>query len=78
MSEVRRAAILELARRESKAHVDRMTSLLLDPEPAVQRAARAALCQLSGQDFGPRIDATESERTQAVDQWRKWWKKNPR
>ena len=78
LTEVRRAAVVELARRENTVYVDQMMSLLLDPEPAVQRTARAALCQLSGQDFGPKHDATESERTRAVFQWRDWWKKNPR
>lgn len=78
LSEVRRAAILELVRRQNKAYFERMTAMLLDPEPAVQRAARTALCQLSGQDFGPKQDATDSERAMAVNQWREWWKKQPR
>jgi hypothetical protein len=78
LSEVRRAAILELVRRQNKAYFERMTTMLLDSDPAVQRAARTALCQLSGQDFGPKQDATESERTLAVSKWRDWWKKQPR
>jgi hypothetical protein len=78
LSEVRRAAVLELVRRQNKSSFERMTALLLDPEPAVQRAARTALCQLSGQDFGPKQDATDSERALAVSQWREWWKKQPR
>src|SRR5262245_29963055 len=77
-AEFRRAAILELARRQNKSQFERMTAMLLDPEPGVQRAARTALCQLSGQDFGPKLDATDSERALAVNQWREWWKKQPR
>jgi hypothetical protein len=74
LPEVRRAALLELVRRENKAHVSRMTELLLDTEPAVWQAAHAGLCQLSGQDFGPKADATRDERAQAVSRWEKWWR----
>jgi hypothetical protein len=72
-AEVRRAAALGLAMRESKAHVRGLIGLLLDPEPSVQRAAHAALCSLSGQDFGPRVNATEAEKLGAAARWRKWW-----
>lgn len=75
LAEIRRAAVLGLAQRRSKDHVGRITELLNDPEPLVQRAAHATLCQLSGQDFGPKVDATEAERTAAVAQWEKWWAK---
>ncbi|HJZ94224.1 MAG TPA: HEAT repeat domain-containing protein [Gemmataceae bacterium] len=73
LAEIRRAAVLGLARRGTKTHVARITELLSDPEPVVQRAAHAALCQLSGQDFGPKIGATEAERTLAIAEWDKWW-----
>ena len=72
-AEVRRAAALGLAMRESKAHVRGLIGLLLDPEPSVQRAAHAALCSLSSQDFGPRVNATEAEKLDATARWRKWW-----
>jgi hypothetical protein len=74
LPEIRRAALLELVRRENKAHVSRMTELLLDTEPAVWQAAHAGLCQLSGHDFGPKADATRDERAQAVSRWEKWWR----
>jgi HEAT repeat protein len=72
-AEVRRAAALGLAMKESTAHVRGLIGLLLDPEPSVQRAAHAALCSLSGQDFGPRVNATEAEKLEAAARWRKWW-----
>jgi len=74
LPEVRRAALLALVRRENKAHVSRMTELLRDADPAVWQAAHAGLCQLSGQDFGPKADATRDERAQAVSRWDKWWR----
>jgi hypothetical protein len=59
--------------RESKAHVAGLIGLLLDPQPSVERAAHAALCSLSGKDFGPRVNATEAEKLEAAARWRKWW-----
>ncbi|HZY86713.1 MAG TPA: HEAT repeat domain-containing protein [Gemmataceae bacterium] len=71
-AEVRRAAALGLAMRESKAHFAGLIGLLLDPQPSVERAAHAALCSLSGEDFGPRVNATEAEKTEAAARWRRW------
>jgi len=76
--EIRRAAALGLAMRESMAHVPRMIELLRDPDPAVRPAARAALRTLSGQDFGPELTSTEEERERAVAGWREWWEKRRR
>jgi HEAT repeat protein len=74
-AEVRRAAALGLAMRESKAHVEGLIGLLLDPQPLVERAAHAALCSLSGEDFGPKVNATEEEKTEAASRWSEWWSK---
>jgi hypothetical protein len=74
LAEIRRAAALGLAKRKTTAHADRLADLLLDPEPLVGRAAHAALCQLSGEDFGPGIDADEAGRAEAVDRWKTWWR----
>jgi HEAT repeat protein len=71
-TEIRRAAVLALAMRESKAHVSRTIDMLQDPEPAVSRAAHAALCSLSGKDFGPKLAATQEERDEAAARWRAW------
>ena len=73
--EIRRAAALGLAMRESTAHLPRIIELLRDPDPAVRPAARAALRSLSGQDFGPELTATEEERERAVTRWQEWWEK---
>jgi HEAT repeat protein len=73
LAEIRRAAALGLANRKSKTHSDRLADLLLDPEPLVGAAAHTALCQLSGEDYGPGIDADETARSEAVERWKKWW-----
>ena len=62
--------------REETTHFARLIDLLQDPEPLVARAARAALKSLSGQDFGPEEDATQAERTTALEKWKNWWKNN--
>jgi hypothetical protein len=73
--EVRRAAVHGLALRESKSYVPRMIDLLRDPQPAVVRAACGALRHLSGEDFGPPLNATEADVEKAVADWRDWWRK---
>jgi len=73
--EVRRAALLGLALRESKSSVPRMIDLLRDPQPVVARAAYAALKHVSGQDHGPPLNATEADLEKAVADWRDWWRK---
>jgi HEAT repeat protein len=76
--EVRRAALLGLAMRDSTAHVPRMIELLGDADPRVERAAYGALRSLSGQDFVPRLNATQQEKEGAIGRWLDWWKaKNP-
>jgi HEAT repeat protein len=72
LPEIRRAAALGLAKQKNKAHADRLADLLVDPDPLVGRAAHDALCQLSGKDFGPGIDAGEADRAEAVARWKAW------
>jgi HEAT repeat protein len=72
-AEIRRAAALGLAMKESKTHFDALIRLLLDPQPFVERAAHAALRSLSGKDFGPKVNATEDEKMEAVQRWQQWW-----
>jgi hypothetical protein len=74
--EIRRAAALACAMREEKTHIPRLIELLKDPEPPVARAARAALKDLTGQDFGPPADASAADRDRAVTAWEAWWQKN--
>ena len=74
LPEIRRAAALGLAKRGIKNHSDRLADLLLDPDALVARAAHSALCQLSGEDFGPEIDTDEAGRAESVTRWKQWWK----
>jgi HEAT repeat protein len=73
--EIRRAAALACALKESKAHVPQLIEVLRDPEPDVARAAEKALRELTGQKFGPAANATPAERDKAIAAWQEWWKK---
>jgi hypothetical protein len=77
-AELRRAAALACASKESKELIPDLIGLLSDPEPAVERAAHAALKDLSGKDFGPAAAATRAERARAAAEWRAWWRKQTR
>jgi len=72
-AEIRRAAVLGVAMRDSKAHTPRIIELLLDRDPLVRRASHIALKELSGKDLGPPLNPTEKELNEAVSQWRAWW-----
>jgi hypothetical protein len=72
-AEIRRTAALALASQKSTGHITRMIDMLLDAQPSVQQAAHAALCYLSREDFGPRVNATETEKQEAAGRWRQWW-----
>jgi hypothetical protein len=72
LAEVRRAAVLGVAMRDSKAHLPRMIDMLEDPDPAVVPAVVAALRSLSGKDFGPNLNAAQDERDEAIARWREW------
>jgi hypothetical protein len=63
-AEIRRAAALAAAMKEDKALIPALLLLLEDPEPAVARAAHAALKDLSGEKLGL-----------SADEWKAWWKK---
>jgi hypothetical protein len=78
-AEIRRAVIIGLTMRQSTTHMERIIEMLLDPQPTVARAAYAALCRLSGKDFGPALQSTESDKFMAAFRWWKWWEeKHPR
>jgi hypothetical protein len=74
-AEIRRSAALASAMKAEKQLVPDLIGLLEDDEPAVARAAHAALKHLSGKDLGPSADASPEERTEAVTAWKAWWKK---
>jgi len=53
---------------------DGLITLLTDSEARVRDAAHAALVKLHrGTDLGPRPNANETERSEAVQKWREWW-----
>jgi hypothetical protein len=74
-TEIRRAAALAVAQKESKALVPNLIGLLRDSETSVVRAAHASLKALTSQDFGPKAKATREEHDQAVLKWIEWWSK---
>jgi len=77
-AEIRRAAALACAVKESKVLIPDLIRLLSDPEPVVERAAHAALKDLTGKDLGPKADATRAERSRAIAAWEVWWRKQTR
>jgi hypothetical protein len=74
--EIRRAAILAAAMSEDKSFVPDILTLLSDPSPTVWHAVPVALKLLSGQDFGPKVNASPAEREQARTRWDEWWRKS--
>jgi hypothetical protein len=77
-AEIRRAAALACAMKESKALIPNLILLLRDPESRVVLAAHAALKELTGRDFGPSADASHEDRDQAVLKWQRWWNRQQR
>jgi hypothetical protein len=77
-AEIRRAAAIACAKKESKILVPNLISLIRDPETSVVLAARAALKDLTRQDFGPSADANRQDRDQAALKWLNWWTKQNR
>ena len=72
-AEIRRAAALACALKESKAHVPQLIEMLRETDPVVERAVLAALKDLTGQNFGPPANATAEQRDKAVAAWKEWW-----
>jgi HEAT repeat protein len=75
--EVRRAAALACGRKKATEYIPDLLQLLDDPEVAVIQAARTALKELTGEDFGPDEEAGQRGRASAAAAWRKWWKEHP-
>ncbi len=71
-SEMRRAAAMAAGAKKARELGSDLVRLLEDHEVTVQQAARNGLRQMSGQDFGPEVDASPAERTAAVEAWRRW------
>jgi hypothetical protein len=73
--EVRRAAALACGRKKTTEMIPELLKLLDDPEVMVIQAARRALTELTGEDFGPDEEAGRIGRVRAAAAWRKWWAK---
>jgi hypothetical protein len=73
--EIRVAAARACALKGSKSLVPQLIPLLRDTRGGVSEAAHLALKELSGQDFGPKANASREERVQAARQWTEWWNK---
>ncbi len=73
--EVRRAAALAVAMKETDALIADLIVMLEDPEPAVPPAARAALKSLTNQDFGSVSQGDVAERQRALAAWKAWGRK---
>jgi hypothetical protein len=74
-AEMRRAAALACGLKEDKSLVPDLIARLSDDDAKVGRAARVALRHVTGEDFGPDIEATPAERGRAIDAWKAWWRK---
>ena len=74
-SKLRRAAVLAMAMKDDKTHLPDLVAALLDDEEVVIRAAKAGLKSVTGQDFGPAINATAGEKKLAVASWNDWLSK---
>jgi hypothetical protein len=73
--EIRIAAARASALKGSKALIPRLVPLLRDTRGGVAEAAHQALKELTGQDFGPKVNASREERVEASRQWTEWWNK---
>src|SRR5262249_55732220 len=74
-AELRRGAALACAMKDDSSTIGKLINLLTDRERTVERAAYAALKELTKQDFGPAAEATAAEKAEAVKKWKAWWKK---
>jgi hypothetical protein len=73
--ELRRGAALACAMKDDSSTIGKLIDLLADRERTVERAAYAALKELTKQDFGPLANGTAAEKAQAIKNWKVWWKK---
>lgn len=67
--EIRRAAVLALAMRDAQETIEKIASLLLDPDAIVAYAAQISLKSLTGKDYGPVPNATQEEREKAMQNY---------
>jgi hypothetical protein len=73
--EVRNAAILACGKSGAKRLVPDLIPFLARPDSTLVWSVRRVLFGLTDQDFGPALDASESERTGAINRWNDWLKR---
>ena len=61
--------------KEAKPLTPDLIDRLDDKEATVSRAAHAALKEMTKQDFGPTVSATDADREKALAAWKAWWAK---
>lgn len=72
--EMRRAAALGVYMGDEKTLIPKVIALLGDEAEIVWRAARLALKELSGKDYGPKPGDSLAQRKRAVADWEAWHK----
>lgn len=75
---VRRAAAVELGRRDRWSAIPDLIAGLDDSDGDVRAAAAAALRRLTNNFFGFRAEARAPVRSAAADRWRTWWSQEGR
>lgn len=70
--EVRRAAVLACAMKDDRGFIPDLIALM-EQEPPLTPAVRAALRGLTECDFGPTARAGQDERSKAIAAWKAWW-----
>lgn len=70
---VRRAAAVEVGRRDRWDGIPRLIERLDDPDREVRAASAVSLRRLTNQWFGFRASAAVGHRRSAADRWRHWW-----
>ncbi|MCX7700594.1 MAG: HEAT repeat domain-containing protein [Gemmataceae bacterium] len=75
-AELRRAAAVATGIKKEKELTMDLIRLLDDIDTSVWRAAAAALRDVTGKDFGPKSNASDLQRTKAIQDWLNWYEKN--
>jgi len=73
--EVRGAAALACAMKEAKSRIPDLIALLDDPERFVALAAKTALKNMTGQNFGRVVGVARVDQTRVIGDWNEWWRK---
>jgi hypothetical protein len=70
--ELRHAAAIACIRKTDKEWIPEWIGLLLDTEPEIAEGAHKTLQRVTGEDFGPVVDAPQDDRLAAAAKWEAW------